>query len=195
MANLLNMVKKTTKNWWVSLLVGLLSILLGFWCINTPIAAFMAIVWLFVATLFVAGVLEVVFAVSNRNILYGWGWNLTGGILDVVLSIFLMSLPPNTQVEILLYLVGFWIVFRSIWTIGVSMELQQYGVKGWGWLLALAILSLLFSILFFVSPLLSGMFLIFFISLALISYGAFRIWLSFEIKSLNKKIKELEKEI
>ena len=188
----LDSVKNAVKYWWSSLLLGILAIILGIWAVATPDVTLVTLSYLFVWAFFIGGILEIVFAVSNKNMLSGWGWTLSSGIIDILFSILLMAMPLPVITTIFIYVIGFWIMFRSIWTIGESVELQKLGVPGWGWMLALGILSVLFSILFIMSPIFSGAFIVVLVSIALIIYGIFRIYLSFKLKSIHKYIKKIE---
>ena len=98
------------------------------------------------------GILDIIFAVSNRDYVYGWGWTLAAGILELLLGIMLFTLPTASITVILVYFVGFWILFRSIWSIGESTQLRMMGVKGWGWALALSILCTVLAFLYLLSP-------------------------------------------
>lgn len=138
--------------------------------------------------------MEIIFAVSNRRILYGWGWNLAAGILEFLLGVGLIALPMASVAVILIYVVGFWILFRAIWSIGASFELHQVGIRGWGWLLTLGILTALLAFLFMLSPAFGGIFLVIFVGMAMLVYGIFRIMLAFSLKALYKDIKEIEGE-
>jgi uncharacterized membrane protein HdeD (DUF308 family) len=182
--------KQKTKYWWASLLIGILAIAIGIWCLLTPDVTLVALTMLFIVAFFITGIIDIVYAITNRNILLGWGWNLAGGIIDIILGILLVMLPLPLITTFLVYFVGFWILFRSVWTIGTSIDLQKMGVKGWGWLLALAIIGILFSILFILSPIFSGAFIVAFISIAFMVYGIFRIYYSFKLKSVNNKLKD-----
>lgn len=188
----LDSVKNAVKYWWSSLLLGILAIILGIWAVATPDVTLVTLSYLFVWAFFIGGILEIVFAVSNKNMLSGWGWTLSSGIIDILFSILLMAMPLPVITTIFIYVIGFWIMFRSMWTIGESVELQKLGVPGWGWMLALGILSVLFSILFIMSPIFSGAFIVVLVSIALIIYGIFRIYLSFKLKSIHKYIKKIE---
>lgn len=188
----LDSVKNAVKYWWSSLLLGILAIILGIWAVATPDVTLVTLSYLFVWAFFIGGILEIVFAVSNKNMLSGWGWTLSSGIIDILFAILLMAMPLPVITTIFIYVIGFWIMFRSIWTIGESVELQKLGVPGWGWMLALGILSVLFSILFIMSPIFSGAFIVVLVSIALIIYGIFRIYLSFKLKSIHKYIKKIE---
>lgn len=186
-------IKEAVKNWWVSLLVGILAIVVGIWTFFTPGQSLAALTVLFEVALIVAGILEIIFAVSNRKVLYGWGWSLTAGILELLLGVMLIAMPMPSVAVILIYVVGFWILFRSIWSIGASFDLHQVGIRGWGWLLVMGILMALFSFLFLLSPAFGGIFIVVFVGIALLVYGIFRIVLAFDLKALYKDIKDVEK--
>lgn len=186
-------IKEAVKNWWVSLLVGILAIVVGIWTFFTPGQSLAALTVLFEVALIVAGILEIIFAISNRKVLYGWGWSLTAGILELLLGVMLIAMPMPSVAVILIYVVGFWILFRSIWSIGASFDLHQVGIRGWGWLLAMGILMALFSFLFLLSPAFGGIFIVVFVGIALLVYGIFRIVLAFDLKALYKDIKDVEK--
>lgn len=184
-------IKQAVKHWWVSLLVGILALVVGVWALMTPAESLFALAVLFEVALVVAGVLDIIFAASNRKILYGWGWNLAGGILELLLGIMLMAMPMASVAVIFIYVVGFWMLFRSLWSIGASFDLHQVGIRGWGWLLTLGILMAIFSFLFLVSPSFGGIFVVMFVGIAILAYGIFRIFLAFGLKSLHKDIKKM----
>lgn len=186
-------IKQAVKHWWVSLLVGILAIVVGIWVIVTPYSSFAALIILFEVALVLAGVLDVLFAVANRKVLYGWGWNLAAGLLEILLGLTLVAIPMVSVGVIMIYVVGFWILFRSIWSIGASFDLHQVGIRGWGWLLTLGILMALLSFLFLLSPAFGGIFIVVFVGIAMLVYGLFRIFLAFDLKALYKDIKEIEK--
>lgn len=188
MNDLMNSVRNAVKYWWVSLLIGIFAIVVGILCMTTPDATLVALTYLFVAMFFIDGIFEIIFAVSNRESLSQWGWNLAMGILEIVLGIVLLALPWPFVTVMLIYMIGFWIMFRSFWTFGEAFELKRIGVRSWGWLLALAILSILFSFVFFLSPLFSGVFIVAFVSVAFIAYGIFRIYMGIQLRSIHKEL-------
>lgn len=78
-------------------------------------------------------------------------------------------------------------MLRSLWAIGGASELGSLGVRGWGWLLAMAIIGFIFSVVFiFSSPIFGGAFVVAFFSAAMIIYGVFRIWLGFKLRALKR---------
>lgn len=188
-------VKQAVKYWWVSLLIGLLAIMLGIWCLTSPWTTITALSIVFSVTFFVSGVFRIIFAVSNRNTLKSWGWTLVSGIIDLLFGIILISMSPAIIAIVLSYFVGFWVMFQSIWGIGGAVELRRNGAKGWGWLLILAVLGVILSFIFIMSPVLTSGFIVALISISFISYGFFRIYLGMRLKSLHKEMEKIEEEI
>lgn len=192
MLQFIDSMKKAVKNWWVSLLVGILAIVVGVWCFASPGNSLLGMTYVFVVAFLLGGILDILFAISNRKQMYGWGWSLAGGILEALLGILLLALPSPVITGILAYMVGFWMLFRSIWGIGESCQLQLLKVQGWGWLLALSIVCVILSLLYLISPIWGkSVFLVVFIGLSMLLYGIFRIVLAFELRSIGKEIKKL----
>ncbi|MDH6310348.1 uncharacterized membrane protein HdeD (DUF308 family) [Dysgonomonas sp. PFB1-18] len=185
--------KQAVKYWWISLLIGLLAVGLGIWCMATPLSTLVALVLVFAVTFFVSGLFEIAFAISNRKLLRNWGWTLASGILDLAFGIILIAMPPEVIALVMAYFVGFWVMFQSVWGIGTAAELQRNGVKGWGWLMALAISGVLMAFIFIVSPAFTTTFIIALVSISFIFYGIFRIYYAFRLRSLHKELDELDK--
>lgn len=188
MENLNEQIERTVRNWWLPMVGGILAIILGIWCLMTPDATLTALSVLFIAIFLLSGIAETIFALSNRSCVRGWGWTLTGGIIEILLGILLIVLPLHVTTSILIYLVGFWVLFRSLWGIGQARDMQTLGIGGWGWLLTLAILGVIFSLLYLISPVFGGAIMVLFISIALMIYGVYRIAWSLDLKTLRKYI-------
>ena len=163
------------KYWWVSLIAGLLSILVGVLCLVTPDATLVALSMLFIAVL----------AASNSDMLRGWGWMVVTGIMELLLAIMLMVMPIGSVVGTLIYVVGFWILFRAFWALGEAYEFRRY--TDGSWLIILAVLAIIFSFFFLVSPAWNGLFIVSMISLAFFAYGIYRITHAFALRSLEKE--------
>ncbi len=179
--------KAAVKHWWLSLLLGILLIAMGFWVIRTPLASYIGLAILFSWLLFISGIIEMVFSISNKDNLDGWGWHLAGGIIDFILGGYLISNPELTM-AVLPFLVGFWMMFGGVSAIAMSMDLKSYGSTGWGWTLTMGILTIIFSFLVIYNPVLGGFYLVFMTAFALITLGVFRIILAFRLKKLHKEI-------
>lgn len=189
--SLLEEVKSTVKNWWVSLIVGIMFIGVSLLLMFQPMLAYGALVIVFSVCMFIGGILEVVFSASNRHVLSGWGWYLACGIIDIILGIFLMSFPGMTAV-LLPFILAFWIMFRGFSAIGFSMDLSSVGVKGWGWYLVFGILAILCSVAIIWNPAAGAFASVYIIAFAFLFMGIFRIMLSFELRDLYKNNQKLK---
>ena len=55
------------KNWWLSLLVGLLYIIVAIYLMFAPLASYVALSILFSVSMFVSGLFEIAFALANKK--------------------------------------------------------------------------------------------------------------------------------
>ena len=181
-------VKDAIKHWWISLLLGILFILMGIWVLMTPLTSYIALSLLFSMMFFINGILEIVFAISNRRKLDGWGWQLTGGVVDLLLGTILLSIPGISFLALPVF-VGFGLMFRSMIIIGLSFDLKFYHVPGWGWLLVLSLLAMLFSFMLIFNPVFAGLTIVIFTAMALFVVGIFRILLAIKLKTIHNIVR------
>lgn len=177
------------KNWWVSLLLGLLYILIAICLMFTPLASYIALSILFSVSMFVSGTLEILFAITNKKNISSWGWYLASGIIDLILGIYLMA-NVGLSMAVLPFIIAFWLMFRGFASTGYAMDLKRYGTHNWGWYMAFGILAILCSIGIIWQPGLGAFSLVYMIAYTLLIIGIFRVMLSFELKSLHKRMKE-----
>lgn len=157
---------------WLSVLVGIIFIAVGVWCMFTPVSTFAALTILFIAGFFAAGVVDIFGALANTH-RHNWGWTLVTGIINILLGIWLCAMPASEAATVLVYFVGFYIFFFSAMGIAAAIEMRRFS-KSWGWMLTFAILGVLFSFLFLISPLFGAVYLSWMVGLSFVSYGFFR---------------------
>lgn len=187
--NTFNSTIRGPRNWWISLLLGILYLFAGLWVFRTPLESYITLSIVFSAFILVSGIFEIAFSLAGRKIMVGWGWYLVGGILDLIIGALLLAHPQMTMV-ILPFFVGFWLLFRSVMAIGFAFQLKSFDVKSWGWLLFIGILTLLFSILLLANPIIAGLSIVYMTGSAFVFMGIFRIVFAFDLKKVNKMIKD-----
>ena len=181
-------VKDAVRHWWISMILGIIFILTGIWVLRTPVTSYIALSFLFSAMFFVNGILEIVFAIANRHKLDGWGWQLAGGVVDLLLGTILLSLPGISFLALPVF-VGFGLLFRSMIITGLSFDLKIYHVPGWGWLLALSLLAMFFSFMLIFNPVFAGLTIVVFTAMALFVVGTFRILLAIKLKTIHNIVR------
>ena len=179
------------KNWWVSLLLGLLYILIAICLMFTPLASYVALSVLFSVSMFVSGTLVILFAVTNRKNISSWGWYLAGGIIDMIFGFYLIAYPLLSM-EVIPFIIAFWLMFRGFSSVGYAMDLKRYGTRDWGWYIAFGILAVICSLIILWQPAIGALYAVYMISFAFLIIGFFRIMLSFELKSLHKRGKSMK---
>lgn len=179
-------VKSPAKHWYLLLILGVIFVLMGIWTLRTPVSSLIALTIFFAVTFLVSGIFETIYAVANRKIIYNWGWNLAGGIIDLLIGVLLIA-NPGLSVIFLLFYVGFALIFRAIMTIGWAVHLNKLGFRNWGWVLVAGILGLIFSFLLIWNPAITGLVVIIFLSVTFIILGIGQIIISLRLKQLNKK--------
>lgn len=179
--------KNTAKHWYMSLFLGIVLILMGFWVFSTPLASYLTLSILFAITFLLTGIIELFYAFANHGRADSWGWSLVNGIIDVIIGILLVSHPLGSML-VLSYFVGFGILFRAIMAIGWAMDLRRQKVPGWGYLLFISILGLFFAFVLLLNPVFAGLTIAYYTALAFVLIGISQVYLSFRLKHLSKLI-------
>lgn len=185
MKTFIDRIDTAVKYWWLSLLLGILFIIFSIYLMFTPLASYIALSILFSVAMFVSGIFEIAFSISNKNNISSWGWYLAGGIIDLILGIFLMA-NPGLSMGVLPFVLAFWLMFRGFSATGYAMDLKRYGTRSWGWYLAFGILAILCSIAIIWQPAFGAFTLVYMVAYALLIIGIFRIMVAFELRKLHK---------
>lgn len=191
---LFRQLKKEVKNWRVSLITGVLFVFLSFFVLLFPKIGYVAIAIMFSIAILISGVMEVVFAISNKKLLIAWVWFLVFGVIDVLLGLLLVFIPGVKEV-VIPFVLAFWLMSRGVSSIIYSFDLQRYGSKKWGWYFAFGLVGAFsgFGIAFF--PLLGALSVIWIGSFIFFFLGLTRIMLAFDLKRLYEESKKMAKKI
>lgn len=181
--------RHSVKQWWLSLISGIIFVGIGVWVLAAPIASYLALSTLFIVGFAVVGLLGVFYALNNRKRLKHWEWSLMGGLIDLFIAVLLIT-TPDISLKILPIYVGFLLLFRSVIGIGFSTHLYYIGVRSWALVLLLSILGVIFSSLMIWNPVFGGFSLIIYTAIALLATGMSQIGISLGLKRLNKRLKK-----
>lgn len=173
--------------WWLMLCSGILFMVLGIWILAAPVSSYLSLSLLFAFGMIFAGIFEVTFSISNHKRLRGWGWSLSGGLVDIFLGTYLLSLPLLTMV-VMPIVVGLWMLFRGFMAISSSIELRAYGMLDWAWLLLTGVLIVILSILIIGDPFFGTVNIAVWTAFAFLLSGIFRILLSLQLRGWVKNL-------
>ena len=162
MKTLFDEMEHAVKNWWLSLILGILYIIVALCLLFAPGSSYIA--------------LSVIFSISM----------LISGIIDLILGIYLVAYPLLSM-EVIPFIVAFWMMFRGFSATGYSMDLKRYGTREWGWYMGFGILAIICSLIILWQPAVGALYVIYMLAFTFLIIGFFRVMLSFELKSLHKR--------
>lgn len=172
------------RYWWVPIVTGVLSIAIGIFCFCSPVTSMEVLAIFFEACLIVAGIFNLCFALSNIGRNTHWGWPLANGLIEIILGIWLWTMPLPEMTAVFLYVVGFWLLFMCIYGISELTALSSIRAGWLGWLVAILLIGIVCVFIFLMTPLTGGIFVWLFIGCSFIAYGIARILLAFQLRKL-----------
>ena len=149
--NITKRASRAIRHWWLFAIAGVLGIILGIAVFFFPLQSYMVLSILFGVLMLVVGAAKLIAASTSDNFFMMKSYVIIGGVLDVVLGIFLCIYPEITLV-LLPIMMGFWMLYNSFILIGLAGELDTFGVRGTGWISGGGILLLALSIIVLVNP-------------------------------------------
>lgn len=182
------------RNWWLFLIKGLLLLAAGVAILLRPAEGYIGLSVLFSVVIFCVGFAQIAFAVGNRQSMPGWGWTLASGIIDLAIGAFLITFP-GVSMATLPFFIGFWLMLRSFYIMGIAFDLNSAGVKGWGWLLGTGILTMIFSWLVLFFPLAGAVGIVYYSAIAFMAGGLAAIVLAFKLRGVKEDVKGIAKDL
>jgi uncharacterized membrane protein HdeD (DUF308 family) len=145
-----------SRNWGWLLALGILMIILGAFAIAAPYGATLAVQFALGWILVIGGIAEAIHAFMAR----GWGGfllELLSAILYLVVGVLLLTNPVGGALALTIVLAVFLIV-EGIFKIMMAMRVRDH--RGWGWLLASGVLSVILGVLIWAEWPASGLWVI-----------------------------------
>lgn len=138
----------------LSIILGVLLIIGGVCCMFTPFATFLSAGFIIAIMMFVYGVYGVVrFFNKESGVL-----ELISSILAILVGVIAVIRPGSTLVidDFVLNMVSAWLVVKGFLNIIIFIRTRDE-VKGWGWGVAVGVLSVIAGILSFMHPMITAL--------------------------------------
>jgi uncharacterized membrane protein HdeD (DUF308 family) len=110
------------SGFFLHLLSGVLSIVIGVLFLRAPVGAVLALTLLVACFLLVGGIFKIVAALSYR--FSAWGWPLVSGVIDVILGVMIWQEWPASALWVIGLFVGINLVFRGFNWIAFGLALR-----------------------------------------------------------------------
>ena len=184
-----SILKNVARFWWLPMITGILSVILGIWCLANPETSLPVMAYTFALVIACIGFLNVTFGLFNIGGLAGWGYKLFMGIIELICGIWMLLLPEPSMVSAFIYGIGFYLIFIALNAVGESF-LYYGNTKYWlAMLLSFIVCTLILAVIFLAGPLAGGIAVWLYIGIAFITFGIYRMLVSVKIYQANKAIK------
>ena len=174
---------EVSRNWWLLLVLGIVSVIVGITIILQPAGSTFVIAVLLAIYLFVSGIVWIVRA-FGRGLPGGYRALLViSGVIGVLLGLMMFRFGPEEKVEVFGIFVAAWFILSGIVQMVNASQLSEG--KGWG--IFSGIVYLLAGIVLLVNPWAVGIF-VWIAGIFILVLGLFEIVAAFQAKSLAKKV-------
>lgn len=154
-----------TIPWWVVLIQGFLSLLIGIYLFTNPASTVIAIVIAWGLLLFVGGIVNAVGGIFQEKDAEGWGWRIFAGIVQILVGGFILAHPLFTSLVA---------PSAMAWVLGVGAVVSGlmliFSGEGIGAVIMGIVSIILGGIIMITPPILSGVMLV--MTAAFVSVGS-----------------------
>lgn len=175
---------RVVQHWWLVLIAGVLCIAAGIAVFVFPLESYVAMSILTGVVMLVVGTAKLIAASASGNYLMMRGYVIVGGVLDLLLGVFL-CVYPGVTLAFLPIMLGFWMLYNSFVLLGFSGDFDTFGIQGGGVLTGGGILLLVLSIIVLVNPFGAG------IATVIVMAGVGLILFGILLCSLSTKLKDI----
>ena len=184
--NLTARASRAIRHWWLMLIAGILCIVAGVCVFAFPIESYVTLSILFGVLMLLTGASQLIMASTSGNYLMMKGYFIVGGVLDVILGIFL-CLYPGVSLLVLPIMMGLWLMYHSFIIISFGGDMDTFRISGGGMMIVLGILLLLLSIFVLVDPFSVGIVTVLTVAgVGLLMLGMMFCAISVKLKDLHK---------
>ena len=188
--NLVDRATRAIRHWWLLLLVGLLSIALGIAVFIFPLESYVTLSILFGVLMLLIGASQLIISATSGNYLMMRGYLIVGGIIDLLIGIFLCCNPGITLLALPI-IMGISLLYNSFLVISFGGDLDTFKLSGGAWMTVGGILMLLLSILILLNPLSIGIGMVVIIAgVGLIIFGIMLFSIALRLKDLHTYVEK-----
>lgn len=182
--NLTKMASRAVVHWWLFLVAGVFCLVTGIVVFVFPLESYVTLSMIFGVLMLVVGAAKLIAAATSGNYFLMKGYVIIGGLLDLILGLFL-CIYPGVTLMVLPIMMGFWMLYNSFMLFSFSDDLGTLQVPGGGLVTAGGILLLILSVLVLVNPFGAG------IATVVVLAGSGLILFGLLLCSLSVKLKDL----
>lgn len=190
--NLAQKAGRAVRHWWMLMLAGVLCIAAGIAVFVFPLESYVALSICFGVLMLIVGAVQLIIASTSNNYLMMKGYVIVGGVLDLILGLF-MCLYPGITLMLIPIMLGIWMMYHSFMIVAFGGDLDTFNVKGNGLVIAAGILLLLLSILILMNPFGVGVAAVVVMAgIGLLLFGIILCVMSLKLKDIHNLVNQTE---
>ncbi len=174
-----------SRRWWWMLVRGIAAILFGIAAFTWPGLTIWALVLLFAGYAIVDGASMIVFGRRMGN----WFWYGLAGLVSMAAGVIAIAWPGITAMA-LLWVIAAWAILNGIFQIMAGMEIRKEVEGEWVFFVGGA-LAILFGLILVFRPGTGALGVVWLIGTFMILVGILQVVLSFKLKGLQARVKDV----
>lgn len=179
---------RVIKHWWLLGIAGLLCIIAGVTVFIFPIQSYVALSIIFGILVLLVGAAQLIVASTSGNYLAMKGYWIVGGVLDILLGIFL-CIYPNVTLMLLPVMMGIWMMYHSFMIMAFGGDMENFGLSGSGGTVFGGVLLLILSIMVLINPFGAGVATVLVLTgVGLITFGCLLCMLAMKLRTIHKDL-------
>ena len=179
-----NTIMNVLKKWWIVLILGIISLVLGFVLLFNPGTGFEIAKTVVIADYLILAAAAIAVVVARRDEIPAWGWELCGAVALFVLGIIAAATPGASEsITIALFIMGF--LIEGISGIYGSLMLKKLSVPGWGWSMLFAVITVVLGIMLIANPIAAALSIDILVAAAMLSFGISLVIISYKLSKIN----------
>ena len=188
--NLVDRATRAIKHWWLLLLAGILCMALGIVVFVFPLESYVTLSILFGVLMLLIGAAQLIISATSGNYLMMRGYLIVGGIIDLLIGIFLCINPGITLVALPI-IMGISLMYNSFLVIAFGGDLDTFRISGGAWMTVGGILMLVLSILVLLNPLSFGIEMVVVLAgIGLLMFGIMLCSVAMRVKSIHNYMEQ-----
>lgn len=190
--NLAQKAGRAVRHWWMLLVAGILCLAAGIAVFIFPLESYVALSICFGVLMLIVGAVQLIIASTSNNYLMMKGYVIVGGVLDLILGLF-MCLYPGITLMLIPIMLGIWMMYHSFMIVAFGGDLDTFNVKGNGLVIAAGIVLLLLSILILMNPFGVGVAAVVVMAgIGLLLFGIILCMMSLKLKDIHNLVIQTE---
>ncbi len=184
--NLTRRAGRAVQHWWLMTIAGVLAMAAGIAVFAFPLESYVTLSVLFGVLMLLTGAAKLIAASTSSNFFMMRGYVIVGGVIDLLLGLFL-CIYPGITIVILPIMMGLWIMYNSFMMIALAGDFDTFGIPGAGWMIGGAVVLLILSLIVLVDPFTAGIATVIVLAgVSLVIFGFLLCSLSFKLRNVHE---------